>query len=143
MSWFRVSLAVVLNIWYNPIAFLKYRFVTGKPCMCQKFCIWCKKKKKIILLMNPKIISAKSTSVWHEIWIIDVNILVWYLTQLWLMNFKNWLRYLLEYTGHMLLIPMLNLTVVLSHIFANGTANSSFLERFNSNFSRERKLSST
>jgi len=43
----------------------------------------------------------------------------------------------------MLLIPMLNLTVVLSYLFANGTANSSFLERFNSNFSKERKLSST
>lgn len=43
----------------------------------------------------------------------------------------------------MLLIPMLNLTVVLSYLFANGTANSSFLERLNSNFSREGKLSST
>jgi len=38
---------------------------------------------------------------------------------------------------------MLNLTVVLSYLFANGAANSSFLERFNSHFSRGRKLSST
>lgn len=101
------------------------------------------KKSLYVLLMNPKIISAKSTSVWNAIWIIDVNNLMWYLTQLWLMNFKNWLKYLLQYTEHMLLIQMLNLTVVLSYLFANATANSIFLERFNSNFSKERKLSST
>jgi len=45
-----------------------------------------KKKTLYLLLMNPKIISAKSTSVWHGIWIIDVNNLMWYWTQLWLMN---------------------------------------------------------
>ena len=44
--------------------------------------------------MNLKIISANSTSLWREIWFIDVNNITLYLTQLWVMNFKNWLKYL-------------------------------------------------